>query len=236
MRAGIPMVTVGSLAWGRVVERLCFLFPPVIGVGLIGILQEGEYGVPFLERGLFVIGSTGYALLSVTLAIAIFLDARDVQQVGGWRPNPWLEALFALAWAPAAGVYYVYRRHRQFGTPAEQSRWWIVVAVSLAATLFATATALIAFLLEMPTLLLGAIGLAGTIAFGAFPVAIHQDAAYVCLKRRSWRPNPGFYLGLAFLSLFVPSLQTIVAAYYLYRRWETVGLPPDELPLVDADP
>ena len=149
-----------------------------------------------------------------------------------------LYGLGALAWAPAAGILYLHRRHRHYGTPAGRSEWWVVIAIALCATFVGTATATIAVVLVMPTLLATAMALVGTIAFGVFPVAIYQDAAYVCAQsqaqadskagdgsRKAWTPNPSTYLGLAFCSLFLPLLQPVVAAYYLGRRRGALGTP-----------
>ncbi|TYL39780.1 hypothetical protein CV102_05715 [Natronococcus pandeyae] len=218
-----------EIDWARVAERLLYLFPPVIGVGIVGILQDVEPGVPGLQWGLVLFSSFGYTFLSLGLAAALFLDARRVrrrpQASGHWQPNPLFNAIFALLWAPVAGVVYLFRRHRRFGTPPAWSGWWLVVAVSLAATLIGTVAAVIAVVFSLPRLLTTAVGLAGAISFGAFPVAIHQDAAYVCTRADSWRPNPGLYLGFAFLSLFVPPLQPMLAGYYLLRRRRALGVP-----------
>ncbi|MFC4540922.1 hypothetical protein ACFO5R_03135 [Halosolutus amylolyticus] len=218
-----------TIDWGRAIERLCFLFPPVIGVGLIGVVREADPGVPFLERGLVLVGTFGYTLLTIALAVALFVDARRVRRRGGvsshWKPNPWLNAAFAIVWAPVAGVFYLARRHRRFGTKPGWTAWWLVVAVTLGSTVIGALVAVVAFVLALPGLLTSAIGLAGAVAVGAFPIAIHQDAAHVCTYGDDWRPNPGVYLGIAFLSLSVPPLQPIVAGYYLARRHKAVGTP-----------
>ena len=220
---------VDEIDWARFIERLLYLFPPVIGVGLIGVIRETEPGVPGLQYGLLLVSSFGYTFLTLGLLVAIFFDARRIGRLprasGNWHPNPWLNAVFALVSAPLAGVVYLARRHRRFGTRSGWSGWWLVVAVSLATTLFGIVAATIAIILTIPGLLVAAVGLAGAIAFGAFPIAIHQDAAYVCTDGDSWRPNPGFYLGIAFLSLFVPPLQPVVAGYYLTRRRREMELP-----------
>lgn len=220
---------VDEVDWARIVERLLYLFPPVVGVGIVGILQEADLSVPGLHRGLILFGTFGYTFLTVGLTVAMFLDARRIRRhpraSGHWRPNPLLNAILALLWAPAAGVVYVFRRHRRFGTPPGWSGWWIVIATSLAATVIGLAAALIAVVFAVPGLLMSAVGLAGTITVGTFPVAIHQDAAYVCTRTDAWRPNPGLYLGLAFVSLSVPPLQPILAGYYLLRRRRALGVP-----------
>jgi len=214
--------------WARGIERLCFLFPPVVGVGIISIIRDAGTGVPLLEQGLFLVSTFGYTLLTIALTIALFVDARRVRRRGGvsghWKPSPWLNAIFALLWAPVAGVFYLYRRHKRFGTKPGWSEWWLVIALSLSATIVGTIAAIVAVVFAIPALLLTAVTLAGTIAVGVFPVAIHQDAAYVATESNSWRPNPGLYLGVAFLSLSLPPLQPIVAGYYLIRRHRSIGI------------
>lgn len=220
---------VDEIDWARFIERLLYLFPPVIGVGIVGVLQDAEPGVPGLQFVLFLISGFGYTVLTFGLTAALFFDARRIRHRpsagGNWRPNPILNGLLAFVAAPVAGVIYLARRHRRFGTQPGWSGWWLVVAVSLATTLFGLVAAAIAIVLAIPGLFTTAVGLAGAIAFGSFPIAIHQDAAYVCTQNRSWRPNPGLYLGLAFLSLFVAPLQPIVAGYYLTRRRKAIGRP-----------
>ncbi|ADB59085.1 hypothetical protein Htur_0184 [Haloterrigena turkmenica DSM 5511] len=220
---------VDEIDWARIVERLLYLFPPIVGVGIVGVLQDTEPGVPGLQFVLLLLSGFGYTALTLGLLVAIFFDARRIRRRpragGNWTPNPWLNAAAALVSAPIAGVAYLVRRHRRFGTPAGRSDWWLVVAVSLATTLFGFVAAAVAIVFTIPGLLAAAVGLAGTVAIGSFPVAIHRDAAYVCTRTRSWRPNPALYLGIAFLSLFVPPLQPIVAGYYLVRRHDAVGRP-----------
>ena len=206
---------------GRLVERLCFLLPPVIGVGVVGVLQETDPGVPLLGRGLFLLGTFGYVALSVILAAAIVLDAHSIRTANGWDPNPGLYGVAALAVAPLAGVIYLARRHRALGTAAGPSWWWTVVAFSLATTLIGFAAAAVGAILVIPELAVSGVAVAGAIAVGTFPIAIHQDAAYLTERTGAngrWRPNPGVYLGLAFLSLSLPPLQPVLAGYYLWRR------------------
>lgn len=219
---------VDELDWARVVERLLYLFPPVVGVGVVGVLQELDLAVPGLDWGLFLVGTFGYTFLTLGLAVALVLDARRVRRrptaSGNWQPRPWLNGLFALVWAPVAGVVYLARRHRYFGTPASWAGWWLVVAASLVTTLVGLAAAVVAYVLAIPGVLVAVIGITGAIAVGTFPVAVHQDAAYVCTQSNSWRPNPGVYLGLAFLSLSIAPLQPLVAGYYLRKRRRELGL------------
>ncbi len=214
-----------EIDWARAVERLCFLFPPVIGVGAVGVIRELDPGIPGLGLGLVLFSTFGYTALTAGLVVALFFDARRIREAGsGWGPSPWFNAIFALLWGPTAGVVYLHRRHRHFGTPPGWAGWWVVVALSLAATLAGGVLAVVGIVLAMPGLVTSAVGIAGAIAVGAFPVAIHQDAASVCTRTREWSPNPGTYLGMAFVSLFVPPLQPALAAYYLFRRRRAVGL------------
>lgn len=204
-------------------ERLLFLFPPVIGVGIIGVLREANVGVALLDRGLVLLSTTGYTLLTVGVTVVVVADAwairakaknesperRRGQNNGrgqsrsrnrsqsrrrkrtGWHPNPVLYGLAALVWAPATGILYLYRRHRHYGTPAGRSEWWVVIAIALCATFVGTATATIAVVLVMPTLFATTMALIGTIAFGVFPVAIYQDAAYVCAQSQAQSDSRG---------------------------------------------
>lgn len=208
--------------WARILEHLLYLVPPVAGVGIVGVLQDLEVGVPGLDQVLFLLGTAGYTVLTIGITVAIVCDASRVRRrpkaSGNWRPRPWLNGLFALVWAPVAGVAYLARRHRYFGTPPGWSGWWLLVLGSLVAMLLGAAVAAIAYVLAIPGLITAAIGLASTVVVGSFPVAIHRDAAYVCTQPNSWRPNPGVYLGLAFLSLPVAPLQPLLAGYYLYKR------------------
>lgn len=211
-------------SWGRLIERLCYLLPPTVGIGVVGVLREAKLGVPFLSRGLVLVATFGYTLLSVALAVVVLLDAREVRRVGGWEPRPALYGLATLLAAPAVAVYYLARRHVHFGTPPDRSEWWLLVAFSLLTTVVGIGIAAAAVVLAIPGLFGWAVGLAGAVAVGAFPVAIHRDAAYVSFQHAGWEPNPGLYLGLAYLSLFVPFLQPLLTVYYLHRRRRTVGL------------
>ncbi|MDJ1432910.1 hypothetical protein [Halostagnicola sp. A-GB9-2] len=247
--------SVSAVDWGRVIERLCFLFPPVIGVGAIGVIQEADPGVPGLAWGLFLVGTFGYTLLTIGMMLALFVDARDVRSDSiaaasskgtasaeessssngdsrsknststNWTPSPWLYAAFALLWAPAAGVIYLARRHRAAGTKAGWNGWWLVVALSLMTTVLGVITAVIAVVFSIPGLLLAAVALTGAVAFGTFPIAIHQDAAYVSARDGSWQPNPGLFLGIALVSLFAAPIQPVLAGYYLFRRRRSTGTP-----------
>nr|WP_254810465.1 hypothetical protein [Natronosalvus amylolyticus] len=213
-----------TFEWRVLLERLCFLYPPVIGVGAIGVVGELGPGVPGLQEALFLVASFGYTLLTLGLAVALYADIRTQRKGGTWEPNPGVYLALAVLLAPLAGVVYLSRRHRVHGTPAGWPHWWLVVAVSLGTTLFGLFAVIIAVVYQLPTLLITAAGLAGAVALGAFPIALYQDAAYVTGKGRRWRPNPGIYLGLAFASLFVPVFQPLLASYYLLERWRTVGL------------
>ena len=211
------------IGWGRSVERLCYLYPPVIGVGVVGVIQEADPSIPLLSEGLVLVGSFGYLALTVALSIVVGLDARAVARAGRWQPRPLLNAVVALLVGPVAGAIYLVRRHRRVPTPAGRSGWWLVVALSLATTLFGIVAATVGVVLSIPVLAVTGVALAGAIAVGVFPVAIYQDAAYVSGQDGRWTPNPGIYLGLAFLSLSLPPLQPVVAGYYLARRRSAIG-------------
>ena len=211
--------------WGRAAERVLFLFPPVIGVGVIGVLQELDPAVPLLGSALVLVGSFGYVALSVGLAVVLAVDARQLRGASDWHPRPVVLALLALLAAPAVGVYYLYRRHRSIGTPAGWSGWWLAVAVVPAVSLVGTALALAGALLAIPELVFWSLAIAGAVAVGLFPIALHQDAAYVARTGTNWRPNPATFLGLGFLGIFVGPLQLAVALYYLARRHRELDVP-----------
>ena len=219
--------TVATIDWGRVAERLSFLFPPVIGVGIVGLVQDVEPGVPGLGYTLVLIGTIGYTILTGVMVVTLAVDARAIRSQPSsrtdWRPRPLLYALGALFWAPAVAVIYLYRRHRRFPTPLGWSKWWIVVFISLLTTIGGAISAIVGIVFATPELVVTAISVTGIIAVGTFPVAIHQDAAYVAQTSDSWQPNPAGYLGLALLSLFIPPLQPLLAVYYLIRRRRAIG-------------
>lgn len=217
--------------WGRTVERLCFLLPPVVGIGVIGVIGELDPGLPGLETALVLVASIGYTVVSVALAAAMYLDARGIRRHTAWGPSPAGNALGALVLAPAAGPVYLYRRYRHVAPPPAWDGWWLVVAVSLIATVLGALGTIAGTVLLVPGLVLSSAGIAAAIAIGTFPVAIHQDAAHVWRAEGAWSPNPGGYLGLAFLSLLVPPLQVLLAAWYLGRRNRSVGLGTPTWPL-----
>lgn len=213
-----------TFEWRVLLERLCFLYPPVIGIGAIGVVGDLDPGVPGLQQALFLVASFGYTLMTLGLAIALYADIRAQREEGAWKPNPGVYLPLAVLLAPLAGVVYLSRRHRVHGTPAGWPHWWLVVAVTLVTTLFGLFAVAIAVLYQLPALLITAAGVGGAIAIGAFPIALYQDAAYVTAQGRQWQPNPGTHLGLAFASLFFPLFQPLLASYYLLERWRTVGL------------
>ena len=93
--------------WGRAAERVLFLFPPVVGVGLIGVIQDLDPAVPLLGSVLVLLGSFGYVALSVALAAVLAVDARQIRGTTDWHPRPVVLALLTLLAAPAVGVYYL---------------------------------------------------------------------------------------------------------------------------------
>ena len=207
----------------RTAERLIYLVPPVIGVGVVGVLQDAETGLLPLQWVLIIIGTIGYAAIVFGLSFTLFVDARDLRPGAGWSPNPWVTAAGVLvagpfALSPFVAIGYLHRRYEHVGVTPGWSGWWTVVALSLGATLFGSVAAIVGLILSIPALALTGVALAGAIAFGSFPIAIHQDAAFVAAQGRSWQPNPATYLGLALVSLFVPPLQPLLAIYYLLRR------------------
>ena len=223
-----------SIGWARLIERLCFLYPPVIGVGAVGIVEEADPGVPGLGRALVLFGTFGYTVLTVGLMVTTYADARRLRSGRGWHPSPVLYPVFSFFVPPLAGVVYLARRHRHHGTPGGWSGWWLAVAGSTLVTLLGLAAAVVGFVLAIPGLVVTAVGLGGAVAVGVFPAALHQDAAYVCTRGVGWRPNPGVYLGLAFASLFVPFMLPILGAYYLARRRRTVGFEGPDVPAVSS--
>ena len=128
------------------------------------------------------------------------------------------------------------------------SRWWYVVA---AATV-SEAVVLVALLLAVPLILLGALSVAtvdpvaavglsavavtalvvpilllGMLLAVFFPVAIYLDAEAVADAGVGWDPDPFLYglLGAAGLFAGGAPVQPVLGLYYLYRRHEHVGTP-----------
>ncbi|MCL9815908.1 hypothetical protein [Natronocalculus amylovorans] len=216
--------------WRWALERLLFLIPPLIGVGIIGVLQQ--LGAPIISDALLLFTSVGYLVLSVGIPVCIFLDARAVSRAAresgvrrAWKPNPWLYAGFAILSAPLVGIFYLYRRHTFTQCVPGEPWWWIVIAVAVFAYLFGIVLTAIGAVLAVPAFIVAGLGLAGAIAYGLFPVALYEDTRYIRATDPQWKPNPGLYFGIAFLSLFIAILQPIVAISYLIIRHRELGVP-----------
>ena len=202
-----------------VLEKLLFALPPVIGLGIVGLLQQADQ--PLLRAGLIAFAAFGAVVIRVGVPLCIFLDGtlirrRDVE----WRPNRLFYTGLALAVsAPAVGLVYLYRRHRLIGTRRASSRWWYLVVASIVGAFVGFVVVAIGLVLQLPrpvTVLGGAVG---GLALASFPIAIYEDACYVRTAGGIWRPNPATYLALAFASLLALAiLQPVVGTYYLLRR------------------
>lgn len=244
--------------WLALLEGLLFLFPPLVGVGLIGVLQERA--IPLVSELLVWFSAVGYLVLTVGIPICIYGDVRWLRhrpdrqgrhdkrqrrnrrdqpnqhdqhdqpnqrgqsqrrQSRRWRPTAWQYMLPAILWPPIVGVVYLAVRHNRQPSTATASGWWFAVAVGFGAYAFGLLLSLVGVSFGFPRVLIAGIALAGTIAYGVFPAAIYRDACYAQSTGGRWQPNPGVYLGLAFVSLFVALLQPVVAGYYLVRRSRT---------------
>ncbi|MFC6905329.1 hypothetical protein [Halalkalicoccus tibetensis] len=203
--------------WYRLLESLLFALPPVIGVGIVGVLQG--HPDPLVGRVLVAVASVGSVLIRVGVPLSILFDGRELRRRGEWSPNAPLYALGALlVSAPAVGLLYLYRRHDRVAVSPGWNGWWVVVAASLGGALSGIPIALLAYVLALPAPVVAIPAVLGSLALAAFPVGIYRDAVYLRNSDSSWRPNPALYLALAFVSLLVALLQPPVAAYYLYRR------------------
>lgn len=207
----------GRGSWYRLLETLLFALPPVIGVGIVGVLRS--YPDPLVGRAILAIASVGGLAIRIGVPICLFFDGRELRQRGQLRANYPLYALGALVIsAPLVGIFYLYRRHQRVAVAPGWDGWWIVVAASLGGSLSGIPIALLAYVLALPAAVVAIPATFGALALAALPVGIYRDARYVRNTTSRWRPNPGLYLGLAFLSLLVPLLQPVLAAYYLLRR------------------
>ena len=207
--------------WLAALEGLLFLFPPLVGVGLIGVLQDRA--IPLVSELLVWFSAVGYLVLAVGVPICIYGDVRWLRHRRRWRPTAWQYIVPAVIWPPIVGVVYLAVRHsRQPSAATTASGWWLAVAVGLAAYGFGLLLSVVGVSFGLPGVVIAGIALAGTIAYGVFPVAIYRDACYTQSAGGRWRPNPGVYLGVAFVSLFVALLQPLVAGYYLIRRHRTL--------------
>lgn len=207
----------GRGSWYRLLETLLFALPPVIGVGIVGLLQD--HPDPLVGRVILTVASVGGLAIRIGVPVCLFFDGRELQERGQWRANYPLYAIGALVVsAPLVGIVYLYRRHERVAVAPGWNGWWIVVAASLGGSLSGILVALIAYVLALPAAVVAIPATLGALALAAFPVGIYRDARYVRTTTAGWRPNPGLYLGLAFLSLLVPLIQPPLAAYYLLRR------------------
>ncbi len=205
-------------------EAFVLAIPPVLGVGIVGILQQTA--LPILGPALALFAAWGYATVSICVPVCLYLDARRIRgTTADWRPRPLVYVAVGLLWAPFVGVYYLARRHRHVGTRPVGAHWWPIVAAAPIAALAGFGVAIVGGILGIPGIVPAALGLTAAIGGGAFPVAIYRDAAHVRTHSDRWTPNPGVYLGAAFATLWVPIAQIPLAAYYLTRRQRTVGVP-----------
>lgn len=203
--------------WYRLLEALLFALPPVIGVGIVGLLQG--HPDPLVGRTILTAASVGGLAIRVGVPICLFFDGRELRQRGQWRPNYPLYAIAALVVsAPLVGILYLYRRHERVTVAPGWDGWWVVVAASLGGSLSGIPIALLAYVLALPPAVIAIPATFGALALAALPVGIYRDARYVRNTSAGWRPNPAFYLGIAFFGLLVPLVQPPLAAYYLLRR------------------
>lgn len=203
--------------WYRLLEVLLLSLPPVIGVGVVGLLAE--YPDPRVGRLLLALASAAGVLIRVGVPVCVLMDARRLRRQRLWRPRGDAYALGALVLsAPVFGLLYLYRRHDRVPVAPGWDGWWVLVAASLGGALSGVPIALLAYVLALPPLVVAVPALAGGLTLAAFPVGIYRDAVYLRNSGADWRPNPALYLALAFVSLLLTVLQPPVAAYYLYRR------------------
>lgn len=203
--------------WYRLLETLLFAFPPVIGVGIVGLLQG--HPDPLVGRVILAVASVGGLAIRIGVPVCLLLDGRKLHERGLWRVNYPLYALGALLLsAPAVGLLYLYRRHDRVDIAPGWDGWWAVVAASLGGSLSGIPVAMIAYVLALPPLVVAIPAVLAGLALAVFPVGIYRDAIYLRNATSNWRPNPALYLALAFASLIVTVLQPLVAIYYLYRR------------------
>lgn len=207
--------------WYRTLEGLLFALPPIIGVGIVGLLQN--HPDPLISQLLVTIASIGGIVIRVGVPICVLFDARELRAQRLWRPNGPVYVLGAFfISAPVFGLLYLYRRHERITLPPGWDSWWVLVAASLGGAVSGIVVVSLTYLLSLPPAILAAPALISGITLAAFPAGIYRDAIYIRnSSRRRWRPNPALYLALAFVSLLVAVLQPPVAAYYLLRRANT---------------
>ena len=215
-RGRVP--SIHDVTWLRGLETLLFALPPVLGVGIVGVL-EGVVPGP-IRFALLGFGTVGYLVIRVGVPLCCYFDARELASAPtDWHPRPWLYLLTAAAVSPSlVGVIYLHRRHRHVETRSALPVWRYVVWISLVVPLSGLAVAVLGIAFATPSVVATGLALAGAVALGVFPASIYKDAAYVRTRSVAWRPNPGTYLGLAFASIVFAPFQPVVASYYLVRR------------------
>ncbi|SNZ17707.1 hypothetical protein SAMN06269185_3096 [Natronoarchaeum philippinense] len=122
-------------------------------------------------------------------------------------------------------------------TPAAGgSRWWYLIAavpvvytLTLALAPMFTLSVVVGqpiptagvFLSPKVTILV--LGTPAFLVTLSLPLALHQDLRSLPLDAADWSPDREAWALLGAVGLFVPGYAPVVASYYLYRRFRSVG-------------
>lgn len=220
MATAAPSTVVESKS-KTILEASLFVTPVGIGlvVPLVFLSEElGSGRALELAAGGMMAGAVlvGVAL-GLAVPFALYFDAREIgRQDFEWKPTGILYAIGSLFLSGLVVLHYLWKRYKYTADAETRDWWWYAVAGYLVAVVVGVGLLSAEFSTVAMVLLVPASGFAS--------VALYKDAAHVRTENCDWLPNPiDYYLGFVFGHVLVIA-PPVIAGYYLFKRYRSVGL------------